>query len=51
MSKNLYQILLGIYLCQRWIVKFKGIMQPVLFMIMIISFDFVTPQEGNMYEA
>ena len=49
MSKNLYQMLLGIYLCQRRIVSFKGIIQPVLFTI--ISFDLVTPQKGNMYEA
>ena len=41
-TNNLYQVLLGVYLCQRWIVEFKGIMQPVLFMIFFL--DFVTPQ-------
>ena len=25
LRKELYQVLLGIYLCQRWTVKFKGI--------------------------
>ena len=41
--QNLYQILLEVYLCQRWIVEFKGIMQLVLFMIFFS--DFVTPQK------
>ena len=43
-SKDLYQVLLGVYLCQRWIVEFKGIMRPVLFMIFFS--DFVTPQKA-----
>ena len=42
-KKDLYQLLLRVYLCQRWIVEFKGIMQPVLFMIFFL--DFVTPQK------
>ena len=33
-KKDLYQLLLRVYLCQRWIVEFKGIMQPVLFLIL-----------------
>ena len=45
-QKDLYQVLLGVYLCQRWIVEFKGIMQPVLFMIFFL--DFVTPQKRTM---
>ena len=47
--KDLYQVLLGIYLCQRWIVEFKGIMNPLLFMIFFK--DFVTPQKRNMSEG
>ena len=43
--QNLYQILLEVYLCQHWIVEFKGIMQPVLFMI--VFSDFVTPQKPS----
>ena len=39
----------GINLCQRWTVEFKGITQPVL---SIISFYyFVTPQKRNMSEG
>ena len=37
-GKDLYQVLLGVYLCQRWTVEFKGIMQPVLFMIFFSDF-------------
>ena len=39
----------GVYLCQRWIVEFKGIMQPVLFMIFFS--DFVTPKKRTMSEG
>ena len=42
-TNNLYQVLLGVYLCQRWIVEFKGIMQPVLFIIFFLHF--VTPHK------
>ena len=45
-KKDLYQLLLRVYLCQRWIVEFKGIMQPVLFMIFFS--DFVTPQKRRL---
>ena len=41
--KDFYQVLLGVYLCQCWIVEFKRIMQPVLFMIFFL--DFVIPQK------
>ena len=47
LTKILYQVLLGVYLCQRWTVELKGITQPVLFMIFFD--DFVTPQ--NMSEG
>ena len=47
--KDLYQVLLGVYLCQRWLVEFKGIMQPVLFTI--FCSDFVTPQKRTMFEV
>ena len=43
------QVLLGVYLCQRWIVEFNGIMQPVLFMIFFS--DFVSPQKRTMCEG
>ena len=43
-KKDMYQVLLGVYLCQRWIVDLKGIMQPVLFRIFFS--DFVTPQNA-----
>ena len=47
--KDLYQVLLGIYLCQRWIVEFKGITQPVLFMIFFS--DFVNTQKRTLSEG
>ena len=47
--KDLYQVFLGVYLCQRWIVKFKGIMPLVLFMIFFL--DFVTPKKRNRSEG
>ena len=47
--KDLYQVLLGVYLCQRWRVEFKGIMQPVVFMIFFSYF--VTPQKCTMSEG
>ena len=47
--KDLYQVLLQVYLCQHWIVEFKGIMQPVFFMIFFS--DFVTPQKCIMSEG
>ena len=40
------QVLLVVYLCQRWIVEFKGITEPVLFMIFFS--DFVTLQKRTM---
>ena len=38
-----------VYLCQRWIVEFKGIMQPVLFLIFFT--DFVTPEKCTISEG
>ena len=35
--------------CQHWTAEFKGITQPVLFMIFF--YDFVTPQKRNMSEG
>ena len=35
--------------CQRWTAEFKGITQPVLFMIFF--YDFITPQKRNMSEG
>ena len=49
MRKDLYQVLLGVYLCQCWKVEFKGITEPVLFMILFS--DFVTPQKCTMSEG
>ena len=43
--RDLYQVLLGEYLCQRWIIEFKGVM-----LYMIFFFDFVTPQKHTMSE-
>ena len=39
----------SIRFCQRWTVKFKGTMQPVLFMIFFS--DFVTPKKRTMSEG
>ena len=43
--KDLYQVLLGVYLCQCWIVEFKRIMQPVLFMF---SFQILSPLKNAL---
>ena len=45
----MYQVLLGVYLCQCWKVEFKGITEPVLFMILFS--DFVTPQKNTMSDG
>ena len=44
-KKGRYQGLLGVGLCQRWIVKFKGIMLFTIFFS-----DFITPQKRTMSE-
>ena len=41
--------MLGVYLCQRWIVEYNGIMQPVLFLIFFT--DFVTPEKCTISEG
>ena len=39
MRKDLYQVLLGVYLCQGWIVEFKGNMQQVLLIYFLLGFN------------